>query len=307
MAARTTESGIIRTIKDRNHPYKTMNTSGFEDQRLSYEARGVLAYLLSKPDDWQVRPENLQNDSCGRDKIRRILRELEQHGYLIRERVRLAKGRWEWISTVFETPRPPTENQAMDKPPTPRPSTENQAMDKPLSNAETSIDGFSGYGPTIDAFSVDGKHVDLISMDLNKHERECENFSRTPRNRKRDLVFEALAEVARIDWTVCTKEQRDQLNQSATILRKSAQKKQQDDQQVADAIRYVGEWFMSNDWRGKRGDRPTPANIREVWRQAIEARASENNHDTLSGSNTGQVERRNPERAVLRRASADSW
>jgi DnaD/phage-associated family protein len=48
---------------------------------LSWEARGILWYLLSKPDDWQVRVSDLMQN-CGRDKVRNTLAELIRFGYL---------------------------------------------------------------------------------------------------------------------------------------------------------------------------------------------------------------------------------
>jgi hypothetical protein len=46
-------------------------------------------YLLSKPNDWQVRPTNLRNRfGWGKDKVYRILANLEQLGYMRRESAR---------------------------------------------------------------------------------------------------------------------------------------------------------------------------------------------------------------------------
>lgn len=59
-----------------------------QDRTISFEARGMLAYLLSKPADWIVQPKDLQQKDCGRDKVYRILKELEEHHYLAREFIR---------------------------------------------------------------------------------------------------------------------------------------------------------------------------------------------------------------------------
>ena len=54
-----------------------------EDERLSWDARGLLAFLLSKPDKWNVNVTHLEGQSkAGRSKVRRILRELSDSGYL---------------------------------------------------------------------------------------------------------------------------------------------------------------------------------------------------------------------------------
>ena len=94
---------IIRVKKDKN--YFAASNKPFNDKRLSWEARGVMGYLLSKPDDWQVRFFDLINQGdAKRFKMRRILKELEDCGYLTRQRIRKDDGTYDWMSTVHETP-----------------------------------------------------------------------------------------------------------------------------------------------------------------------------------------------------------
>lgn len=108
---------IIRTPKDAEHPYLAISRTVAQDRRLSYEARGVMLYLLSKPNDWEVRPADLEQDGCKRDKVYRILAELKEYGYLVRERARTADGRMEWLPyRVCEQPSPLTEKPEMDEP-----------------------------------------------------------------------------------------------------------------------------------------------------------------------------------------------
>lgn len=58
------------------------------DKRLSWAARGLLVFLLGKPDHWQVSPAALTNEtkdikrSTGRDGVYAILKELQCVGYL---------------------------------------------------------------------------------------------------------------------------------------------------------------------------------------------------------------------------------
>jgi len=54
-----------------------------EDERLSWTARGVLAYLLAKRDGQMVRVSDLQRrGELGREGVYRILEELQRHGYV---------------------------------------------------------------------------------------------------------------------------------------------------------------------------------------------------------------------------------
>jgi len=81
-----------------------------QDQRLSFRARGILAYLLSLPDGWKTsaaqlskqlkeHPESADSKAKeGREAVERALRELVTVGYLGRERVQGEGGTW---STVW--------------------------------------------------------------------------------------------------------------------------------------------------------------------------------------------------------------
>lgn len=89
MRKRKSDPTIIRAPKDGKNPYGMVRRASLEDPRLSWEARGVLAYLLVKPDDWEISVTDLYNAGPdGRDKVYRILKELEQLGYLERDQER---------------------------------------------------------------------------------------------------------------------------------------------------------------------------------------------------------------------------
>jgi hypothetical protein len=90
---------------EKTEHYARIANSVFEDRRLSWEARGLLGYLLSKPDDWKVRLYDLiAQGPAGAHKVRRMLRELEEVGYLYRKRLRRNDGTFGWIVFVLEDP-----------------------------------------------------------------------------------------------------------------------------------------------------------------------------------------------------------
>ena len=99
---------IIRTKKSSHTPYVLLDTTAMNDARLSFRAKGLHAYLMSKPDGWQVHIKHLEHVSKeGRDAISVALTELAQAGYLHRERVRGEDGRLAgWQTTIYETPQP---------------------------------------------------------------------------------------------------------------------------------------------------------------------------------------------------------
>lgn len=76
----------------RKDNYYILPTTVINDDRLSWEARGMLVYLLSKPDHWKVRPKDLiaRTKNClgkrsGRDKVYSLLSELQKAGYVVRQ------------------------------------------------------------------------------------------------------------------------------------------------------------------------------------------------------------------------------
>ena len=99
------DSLIVRSsLKDN---FSVLPNELINDDRLSTEHLGLLVYLLSKPNDWQVRVKQLQNRfDMGRDKTRRILATLEQYGYISRDIVR-AEGKFsETRYIVKDSPEP---------------------------------------------------------------------------------------------------------------------------------------------------------------------------------------------------------
>ncbi|WP_395705456.1 replication protein [Rhodococcus ruber] len=86
--------------------FTILSNAVINDARLSFRARGVLMWLLSKPADWRIRSESIAEQSPreGREAIRTAMRELEQLGYLVREKNQDESGRWETTQTVYEEP-----------------------------------------------------------------------------------------------------------------------------------------------------------------------------------------------------------
>lgn len=80
---------IIRSA--RPSQFYILPTTTINDERLSWEARGLLIYLLSKQDYWKVQIKDLINQTkgaigrpAGRDKVYTILKELRIAGYIVR-------------------------------------------------------------------------------------------------------------------------------------------------------------------------------------------------------------------------------
>jgi hypothetical protein len=119
------EATIRRGV--RNARYAAIPNHVFEDVRLSMEARWLLGYLLSKPDNWTVVLRDIINKgNCGRDKARRMVAELVELGYAQKEQARDG-GRFSALSLViYDEPFPAeTVESVASLPQTEIPSTVN--------------------------------------------------------------------------------------------------------------------------------------------------------------------------------------
>lgn len=86
--------GIYRVVKDKENPYVMVNKSFVNDKSLSWKAKGILLYLLSKPDDWKIYESDIiKNSSDGRDSVRSGIKELIEAGYIERTLRQDVKGR----------------------------------------------------------------------------------------------------------------------------------------------------------------------------------------------------------------------
>jgi hypothetical protein len=92
-------------LRKRAHSYLNVPSTTVNDGRLSFKARGILAYLLDKPAGWDVRSVAIAADSPdGKAAVQAGLRELARAGYYRIERRRLLDGRLVTGTAVSEEP-----------------------------------------------------------------------------------------------------------------------------------------------------------------------------------------------------------
>lgn len=87
--------------------YTTIDNNIFKNTELSFKATGLLTTMLSLPDSWDFSEEGLTHLKLDNKKsIKSGLKELEEHGYLVRNRIRDSKGRLkETIYDIYEEPK----------------------------------------------------------------------------------------------------------------------------------------------------------------------------------------------------------
>ncbi len=122
--------------------FTVIGNKTLEDCRLTFEARGLLCFLLEKPKDWNVIMNHLINSSpAGKHKIRRIVDELLTYRYLVRNAVRGNDGRF--ICTLYEVYGEPqsenreVDNQKVKNPKVDKPPLQKKQAKKNTSNKET--------------------------------------------------------------------------------------------------------------------------------------------------------------------------
>ena len=94
---------IHRSARDRF--FTTLGNEVLRDSRLSFCARGILAYLLSQPDGKRDDIRSLSERTPeGRERVASAMRELEKLGYLARTKKRTADGHIYTDVEVFDRP-----------------------------------------------------------------------------------------------------------------------------------------------------------------------------------------------------------
>ena len=156
------DSLIVRSsLKDN---FSVLPNELINDDRLSTEHLGLLVYLLSKPNDWQVRVKQLQNRfDMGRDKTRRILATLEQYGYISRDIVR-AEGKFsETRYIVKDSPEPENPSPVFPAPvnPTLTKDRDIQRTDNTKSNKGASKQKLSDWMPS----EKDKEYAESLELD----------------------------------------------------------------------------------------------------------------------------------------------
>ena len=125
---------IIRISKKDN--YVVLDKTFLNDKTLSWKAKGIMAYMLSKPDDWTFYMNELEKHAIdGKSSLQSGFKELRNKGYVVKRRTQDENGQFEWETIVHEVPY--TDFPSMEKP-----SMENQPLlsNDSLSNEELNND-----------------------------------------------------------------------------------------------------------------------------------------------------------------------
>ena len=90
---------------EKNRDFVVMNNMFLRNKEMSLKAKGLLALCLSLPDNWNYSLNGL----CAivkesKTAIRSTLKELEEHGHLVRNRLQNENGQFHYEYIVYEIP-----------------------------------------------------------------------------------------------------------------------------------------------------------------------------------------------------------
>lgn len=158
--------------------YTVMSNHHLHDDRLSFGAKGLLSFMLSLPDDWDYTLSGLAKISKeGIDAIRTMVRELENCGYIVRQRDRDEKGRLGgsgWC--VYEKPI----GQLNDLPAQDRPAQEEPTLENPTLGEPTQINT-----------NILNTNIPSMSRNVKRVERE-DTKKKKSKKEKSDELLESL-------------------------------------------------------------------------------------------------------------------
>lgn len=95
------------TVSKKTDNFVILDKTALNDCTLTWQAKGLHAYLMSLPNDWKVYVSELtKRAKNGKDSVSAILHELMDNGYLLRETLRDKQGKFKGYDyTAFETPQ----------------------------------------------------------------------------------------------------------------------------------------------------------------------------------------------------------
>lgn len=97
---------IFRAAHDTAHPFVQVSKKSTNDKKLSFGARGLLGWLLDKPNTWKIDPDAIARESeTSLYEVKTLMKELAQRGYLINPRRIRVRGKFDYTPYLLrETP-----------------------------------------------------------------------------------------------------------------------------------------------------------------------------------------------------------
>lgn len=177
---------FIKKAKRRTN-FTTVNNDYLQDSLLSWKAKGMITYIMSLPEDWNLNISDLKNRSKdGRDATANGIKELIENGYCFREKKRSDSGLfvgYNYHVSDCKDFEPKTENTFSDVPFTENPVSDNLVSENPISDNPTLVNTNSSNETIVsNTNSSDTPHNGAsLFPDLDKEKREREKLEEEKR------------------------------------------------------------------------------------------------------------------------------
>lgn len=196
---------VIRCKRRKN--FTQVGNEVIRDDRLTHMARGVLIEILSHKDGWSTTADELWQHASkarpgsrrgeGRRAYRAVFAEMEEFGYLVRERRRLPSGRFETVLIVHDEPvKPASETPGPASTEVPLTASRPQPAETP---SFPSSDRRTANGPPVNGTSTtstrENQHSNTGSP--NKVSRPASRRGRTGRSAAASTPGEAIMNTRR--------------------------------------------------------------------------------------------------------------
>jgi hypothetical protein len=243
---------IIRIRKEEK--YSIIANSVLQNKALTWEARGIMSYLLSKPDGWECRNYDLVNQGPASEHIiRRVLKELQEAGYIHRYRKSQGRGKIEWVTEIYETPELNTVLR--------------NGTFSSLENFET--ESFN-LEKSPDIVSTDSQKVlKTENKDLTANSQNSQTNGNAPSSpdhradqEERDnlnALCDSIAKVTGVNIATAHKTTIDELKRLALSFYGLDVR--------SDDLKNFSSWWYDYSWQGKKGQSPTLKQVGDSWGQ----------------------------------------
>lgn len=180
--------------------FTIINNEILRRKDVSWKAKGILAYIMQLPADWEIYLEELQNHATdGRDSFRSGWKELQDAGYIRRYPVREQGKIVEWRTEVRETIdttafSPQTGFPHMEKPLMGNPLMENPKLLSTYSTKDLSISNTNKTNKSDSKLSesVLKNNFDLIWKDYPNKKGKAKSFAAYKKAIKDGVTQEAI-------------------------------------------------------------------------------------------------------------------
>ena len=116
---------IVFHRADTTKNYTVVKNTILLDNRLSWKAKGLFTYVLSRPETWEISIQDIINRATeGRDSVYGAIRELKNSGYLLKEQGSSKSGKYNKV-VYHVLQEPVTEKPYTVKPDTVKPTQVN--------------------------------------------------------------------------------------------------------------------------------------------------------------------------------------